>query len=61
MKRCSKCILPEDFPNIRFDKNGVCNYCHEWDKKWQNFDYDKSENELITIFNSAKGKKRKYD
>jgi hypothetical protein len=26
-KRCSKCILPESFPGIRFDEAGVCNYC----------------------------------
>jgi len=27
MKRCTKCILPEIYPNITFDENGVCNYC----------------------------------
>jgi hypothetical protein len=27
MKRCTKCILPETFPGIEFDENGVCNYC----------------------------------
>ncbi len=26
-RRCSKCILPETMPFIRFDANGVCNYC----------------------------------
>ena len=28
INRCSKCILPETFPGILFDSNGVCNYCH---------------------------------
>ncbi|MFA5102805.1 MAG: hypothetical protein WC525_06590 [Candidatus Thermoplasmatota archaeon] len=28
MKRCTKCILPETFPGITFDEQGVCNYCH---------------------------------
>jgi len=28
MKRCTKCILPETFPGIKFDKKGVCNYCN---------------------------------
>jgi hypothetical protein len=28
LRRCSRCILPETFPFIRFDSNGVCNYCH---------------------------------
>lgn len=27
LKRCKKCILPESFPFIEFDQEGVCNYC----------------------------------
>ena len=27
MKRCTKCILPETFPGIRFNDEGVCNHC----------------------------------
>ena len=27
MKRCTRCILPETMPFIRFDEHGVCNYC----------------------------------
>lgn len=27
LKRCSKCILPETMPFIRFNDDGVCNYC----------------------------------
>jgi hypothetical protein len=27
VSRCSKCLLPETFPNINFDHNGVCNVC----------------------------------
>lgn len=27
LKRCSKCVLPETFPFIEYDENGVCNYC----------------------------------
>lgn len=29
MKICNKCILPETFPDISFDANGVCNYCNK--------------------------------
>lgn len=61
MKRCSRCILPEDFPNIEFDAQGVCNYCRKWDVKWKNFDYKKSEMKLVEILERAKSKKRKYD
>ncbi len=28
MKRCEQCALPETYPGIKFDKNGVCNYCN---------------------------------
>jgi tRNA(Ile)-lysidine synthase TilS/MesJ len=27
LKRCTKCILPENFPNIKFNNEGICNYC----------------------------------
>lgn len=30
IKRCSCCILPETMPFIRFDDNGKCNYCHNY-------------------------------
>ena len=33
MKICNNCILPETFPGIRFDENGVCNFCREFKGK----------------------------
>ncbi|WP_024602524.1 glucosamine 6-phosphate synthetase [Pseudoalteromonas sp. TB41] len=30
IKRCTKCILPETMPYIKFDNYGVCNYCHNY-------------------------------
>ncbi|MCD6599816.1 MAG: 7-cyano-7-deazaguanine synthase, partial [Dehalococcoidia bacterium] len=27
MKRCTKCILPANFPGIAFGRDGVCSYC----------------------------------
>jgi len=27
MLRCTRCVLPETFPGICFDAEGVCNYC----------------------------------
>ncbi len=30
MVRCSRCILPESYPEINFDSKGVCNYCHSY-------------------------------
>jgi hypothetical protein len=36
-KRCSRCTLPSNFRNIKFDKNGVCNFCHNHDKYIEKF------------------------
>lgn len=30
MQRCKKCILPETMPFIKFDTEGICNYCHNY-------------------------------
>jgi len=32
LQRCSKCLLPETFPFIIFDEEGVCNFCHNYKK-----------------------------
>lgn len=32
LRRCTKCILPESYPFMRFDKDGVCTYCRRWKK-----------------------------
>ncbi len=42
LKRCSKCILPETFPSIRFDSEGVCNCCNSHQKL-----IVRGENELL--------------
>src|SRR4051794_6150663 len=28
LRLCTRCVLPETFPGIKFDEQGVCNYCH---------------------------------
>lgn len=30
LRRCSKCLLPETFPFIEYDKSGICNYCNSY-------------------------------
>jgi len=51
MKRCVKCILPETFPNIKFNEQGVCNFCQTYN--YQNISdeskkrYQKKFEELI--------------
>ena len=36
MKICSNCVLPETFPGIRFNSEGVCNYCQAHEKRKRN-------------------------
>jgi hypothetical protein len=33
MKRCNRCVLPETFPGISFDEEGVCNFCRSFKGK----------------------------
>ena len=35
LKRCSRCVLPETMPFIRFDSESVCNYCHNYTSRNQ--------------------------
>lgn len=35
IKRCSKCVLTETMPFIRFDTDGICNYCHNYTSRNQ--------------------------
>ena len=56
LKRCNKCILPETYPFIKFDKSGVCNYCNQYKK--QEF---KGEDELIKILEKYRSKNNKPD
>lgn len=32
LKRCTNCILPETFPGIKYNEEGVCIYCEENEK-----------------------------
>jgi glutamine---fructose-6-phosphate transaminase (isomerizing) len=45
--RCSKCLLPETFPFIKYDELGVCNYCNNYTIK----NAPKPIEELINLVN----------
>ena len=32
LKRCLRCVLPETMPYIKFNKDGICNYCLSYEK-----------------------------
>jgi hypothetical protein len=53
-RRCNRCVLPETYPGIIFDKNGVCHLCNSYKKPPV-----KGEEELRRLVTSRKGEK--YD
>lgn len=61
MQRCSRCILPETYPDIRFDANGVCHKCHEYEDKYASRDYVKLGAELTRIADWARRQGKRYD
>lgn len=56
LKRCNKCILPETFPYIEFDENGICNYCRNYQKQ-----ETKGTEELKTILEKYRSKNGEPD
>jgi len=64
LKRCTRCVLPETYPNIKFNKDGICNVCIEYDKiwkRWKESGYKKTKLKLEKITHNVKRLKRKYD
>jgi len=57
MKRCTRCILPETFPGIRFDEDGICNFCLEF-KGLEHLEEKKAEykQKFETLVRDYKGK-----
>ena len=53
LKRCSKCILPETYPFIKFNSNNVCNYCENYEK--QNFLGEEKLFKYLEKFRSKNG------
>lgn len=62
---CSRCIYDESVPNIRFDNDGVCNYCHMVDGLLAEYHTGKPSGleEINKIIEQIKkdGKGKKYD
>lgn len=56
VKRCTRCVLPENYPNISFDDEGVCSVCRDY-KEHKILGEDK----LRQIISKYKGTGGKYD
>jgi glutamine---fructose-6-phosphate transaminase (isomerizing) len=57
IKRCKRCILPETFPFISFDNEGVCNICRNYVPK----NLTNSIDELLELVEPYKRKDHKPD
>ena len=57
IKRCTKCILPETMPFIKFDKDGVCNYCNNYQPR----NNPKPKEELFKLVEPYRRKGNKLD
>ncbi len=57
MRRCTRCVLTEGHADIFFNKEGVCNYCLEFEKETPNWQpAEDREQAFIEILQAAKGK-----
>ena len=59
-KMCSRCVNDKTVRNIKFDENGVCNFCRSYDKHYNDLhDYD-NLNKLF-LKKLRLGEQHKYD
>lgn len=59
MKICVNCVLPETFPGISFDRDGVCNFCRDFkgedELREEKEEYFAKFQELIAQLQGRKG------
>jgi len=60
--RCTKCILSENFPRIKFDDDGICNFCNnELLHSTSRDNVDSAKTEVEKLFNNIDKTKSDYD
>ena len=62
MKRCISCVIPETFPDIKFDSEGVCSLCSKFEEQKAYIpSLEKLTIKLNEIINKNKSVNPKYD
>ena len=56
VERCKKCVLPENYPGIEFNEEGVCSYCLDFKPP----DVGQRRQELKDIIERARKSESKY-
>ena len=57
IKRCTKCILPDTMPFIKFDGEGICNYC----KNYKPRNNPKPKDEIFKLIEPYRRKGKELD
>lgn len=60
MKYCAKCVSPETRPDIRFDENGLCNFCRYFESL-NRVNWEDRKKRLVEIAKQAKSRGAQYD
>ena len=66
MRYCTKCVMPDTRPDLRFDSEGVCDACRSYEKKYgihqESIDWEKRRVEFEAIIaNHRQTDPLKYD
>ena len=64
--RCTRCAMPDSYPEVAIDDEGVCNFCRFYDANWAEWMESpelqaKSEAALRSILTAAQRKHKQYD
>lgn len=61
--RCTRCIIPGTLPFVRFDEEGVCNYCRDYEKNFREWETvsARKQAQFEGLLAAAQRKKRPYD
>jgi hypothetical protein len=66
VRRCVRCVMPENYPKVTFDAQGVCNFCRYFESTWGPWvasakEQARSEAKLRRIFENAKRERKPFD
>ena len=63
VKTCTRCVLPESFPNLSFDEQGVCSVCRDHERQWKDWNQQLAEKErlLLQLCDDARRQKKEFD
>lgn len=62
IERCSRCVLPRNYPGTHFDADGVCSVCAGHPQRYGSIDWKAREKRLVRILNRYRGRcGGKYD